>query len=164
MNEIAKHKAAIEDAETQNKVCNLLVHPSAHTKCSNHLRCWNTNRNFATSRVIQCTCDSSVTKHFKMEDSYSHKSWAFIRKLYNLSNNLVVSRKIILIASSVLVINLENVHERLTGSGSRTNQWRIAPYVLFKFSAVFNKQLAQPLGSQSQTIILSTGRQAILSQ
>lgn len=30
MNEIAKHKAAIEDADTQNKVCNSCASISAH--------------------------------------------------------------------------------------------------------------------------------------
>lgn len=53
MNEIAKHKAAIEDADTQNKVCNLctVIISDAFTL-------------FATSRVPQSTYDSSVTKHF----------------------------------------------------------------------------------------------------
>lgn len=52
MNEIAKHKAAIEDADTQNKVCNPCTSISAEIITDG----------FTPRGNLQSTCDSSVKK------------------------------------------------------------------------------------------------------
>lgn len=74
------------------------VHPSVHTKYSNHLRTFHANLTFSHPVI-------SVIKRIKKVDSYSCKIVYFKRKLYKTCN-LVVSQKIILLVLDEIVISI----------------------------------------------------------